>query len=376
MKIAFVNDVVFQYATNSPDAEGGAERFQWLLARALAARGWSVHVAVTDMLPAGHREVIDQVVFNGVGRGPGHVLFNWYHFLLKERPTWWFWRCANHLWGPAVAMARTAGVRSIFSVGLDRDVIPRKALFRRPQLWPLYYWGLAQSDLLFVQHREQFNMLPQHWQKKAHLLPNMVGRPDNIVPHRERLPYVAWVAILRQVKRADLLIDIARQLPDTRFVVCGGPSTFMSDPGYGETIVNALRAQPNITYLGKVAPARALEILANAAVCLSTSDEEGFPNVFLEAWSVGTPVVSLRIDPDQVIERNGLGVVTGGSERTVATLRDLLEKPEKRDRIASRTRQFVNDHHSEQTVANQFNQAVESSMIIRNSRDRIARQSH
>jgi len=204
----------------------------------------------------------------------------------------------------------------------------------------------------------------------------MVGRPDNIVPHRERLPYVAWVAILRQVKRADLLIDIARQLPDTRFVVCGGPSTFMSDPGYGETIVNALRAQPNITYLGKVAPARALEILANAAVCLSTSDEEGFPNVFLEAWSVGTPVVSLRIDPDQVIERNGLGVVTGGSERTVATLRDLLEKPEKRDRIASRTRQFVNDHHSEQTVANQFNQAVESSMIIRNSRDRIARQSH
>ena len=33
MKIALVNDIAYQYATGDPAAVGGAERYQWLLAR-------------------------------------------------------------------------------------------------------------------------------------------------------------------------------------------------------------------------------------------------------------------------------------------------------------------------------------------------------
>src|SRR5262245_2185428 len=100
MKLVFVNDSIYAYATSAPSAVGGAERQQWLLARALAATGWSVTVGVREALKAGERRTIDGVEFVGIGQG--HILLAWYRFLVAERPDWWYWRCADHWWGPAV----------------------------------------------------------------------------------------------------------------------------------------------------------------------------------------------------------------------------------------------------------------------------------
>ena len=38
MKIVFLNDLIYAYAIGAPSAVGGAERQQWLLARALGQR--------------------------------------------------------------------------------------------------------------------------------------------------------------------------------------------------------------------------------------------------------------------------------------------------------------------------------------------------
>ena len=38
MKIAFLNDGIYEYATDAPSAVGGAERQIWLLARAWLQR--------------------------------------------------------------------------------------------------------------------------------------------------------------------------------------------------------------------------------------------------------------------------------------------------------------------------------------------------
>src|SRR5437773_6238472 len=114
-------------------------------------------------------------------------------------------------------------------------------------------------------------------------------------PHAERALYVAWVGMLRQPKRPDVLIEIARKAPGTRFVVCGASSTHRSPPGYGERIVETLCTLKNVDYIGYVAPEKAHQVMADASILLSTSDEEGFPNTFLQAWSSGTPVVSLKV---------------------------------------------------------------------------------
>src|SRR5439155_26028493 len=104
MKIVFVNDGIYAYASNAPGAVGGSERGQWLLSCALAAAGWSVTVGVREAMKAGERKVINGVEFVGIGQS--QILLAWYRSLSSERPNWLYWQGADHLWGPLVEMAK------------------------------------------------------------------------------------------------------------------------------------------------------------------------------------------------------------------------------------------------------------------------------
>jgi glycosyltransferase involved in cell wall biosynthesis len=147
------------------------------------------------------------------------------------------------------------------------------------------------------------------------------------------------------------LIEIARRVPDVEFVVCGGASEHRSPSGYSEAIIHGFRQVPNIRYLGHVAPAQAIAVIANASALLSTSDGEGFPSVFLEAWANGTPVVSLMIDPDGAIVRHQLGYVSGTTANAASHLASLIGSADLRQAIADRCREYVVSAHSSAAAA-------------------------
>jgi glycosyltransferase involved in cell wall biosynthesis len=355
MKIFLTNDGSYAYASGSASAVGGTERDQWLLSRALAAAGWSVTVGVRAPMKAGEHRAIDGVEFVGIGQG--QILLAWYRFLSSQRPHWWYWEGATHLWGFAVQIANLAGVRTIFSAASDVDVQPHHALLDRRRWWPLYALGLSRTDRIFVQHEGQLAALAPQWRSKAYILPKICIL-EAMKPHSERVKYVAWVAMLGQLKRPDLLIEIARKAPALRFVVCGGPTNFMTSPGYGKRIVDALCMTPNIEYLGQVPPKQAQQVIADAAILLSTSDVEGFPNTFSQAWSSGTPVVSLKIDPGHIIEQKGLGVVSSSVERAIVDITALMDSPERREDIAIRARRHVAEACNEAVVIRTFERAL------------------
>jgi glycosyltransferase involved in cell wall biosynthesis len=287
---------------------------------------------------------MDGVRFVGIGRE--QIFLAWYRFFRSERADWWFWQCASHLFGFGVALAHVAGVKAIFGVGFDRDVRVRQALYHRPRWWPAYAFGLSQAECIALQHEGQRSDLPQRWSRKAYVVPNIVLEPGAVLPHAERPRTVAWIAALRVQKRPDRLIEIARLLPHIRFVVCGSPSTYMTPAGYSQRAIEAFRTLPNIDYRGQVSPEEAVRIAGESSIFLSTSDEEGFPQTFLEAWSHGTPVVSLRIDPDRVIQELSLGAVCPDEQSAVKAIEGFISHPEVRERMSENARQYVCRVHS------------------------------
>jgi glycosyltransferase involved in cell wall biosynthesis len=131
---------------------------------------------------------------------------------------------------------------------------------------------------------------------------------------------VLWVGNIRALKRPELLLEAAGKLPLLQFHIIGGPM-----PG-SESLYAAVRAQAaqlaNVRFHGPVPYHEVGEFYERARVFVGTSEIEGFPNTYLQAWSRGTPVAAF-LDPEQLIARNGMGrAVTSVSElcEAIATL--------------------------------------------------------
>src|SRR5207237_4985351 len=94
---------------------------------------------------------------------------------------------------------------------------------------------------------------------------------------------------------------------------------------YGEVRREAAR-RPNLVFHGRLSYHDASALYARARLLVNTSEVEGFPNSYLQAWINGVPVVSY-LDPGGVIARNGLGATVGSPLGMHAEVLRLLGPP-------------------------------------------------
>ncbi len=160
------------------------------------------------------------------------------------------------------------------------------------------------------------------FQVRDDLLEAGIGRPEQYVvippgirldpvPDREtarsllelppHVPVVAFVGRLTRVKRPDRLIETAaavlRQIPDCRFIVCGG----------GELREELERGVAPFQHAFHLLGWRKdVETVYSAAdVVLLTSDNEGTPLTLIEAGMAGKPAVSTRVGSVPEVVRDG-----------------------------------------------------------------------
>jgi glycosyltransferase involved in cell wall biosynthesis len=94
---------------------------------------------------------------------------------------------------------------------------------------------------------------------------------------------VMWLGRFTQVKRPDLVLEIAKALPDITFVMAGG----------GELLESSRAREPkNVKLVGFQ---NKDEMWKMADIGLCTSDSEGMPLSLIEAQMAGVPVVSTDV---------------------------------------------------------------------------------
>jgi glycosyltransferase involved in cell wall biosynthesis len=149
---------------------------------------------------------------------------------------------------------------------------------------------------------------------------------------------VLWVSNFRSLKRPELALELARQLPQVKFMLAGGPM-----PG-GQTYYDDMKAAaarlPNVIMKGAVRYRDTGDLFDRAKIFLNTSAIEGFPNTFLQAWIRGVPVVTF-FDPDGLVQRVPLGRVATSVDDLREAIRGLLESDEDRQLLGRRARDFA-----------------------------------
>src|SRR5690606_12542002 len=84
---------------------------------------------------------------------------------------------------------------------------------------------------------------------------------------------------------------------------------------------------------------------ARSHLLVSTSEQEGFPNIFIQAWMREVPVVSL-VDPDGVLTRQRIGIRASTDDELIAAVRSLLTDSATRRQYAERARRYPLQQYS------------------------------
>ena len=255
--------------------------------------------------------------------------------------------CAGMVLGLLAVFCRMNRRRLVYRLASDADCDLRTALVHsRRDRW-LYAYGVRHSDEIVVQSMAQQRAIQANFGRSSTVVRGMVDEPLGDEGTTGRDIDVLWVANLRPLKRPDRFLDLAEAIPQFRFHMAGG--AVPGDESYYGQIERRALSIPNLTFHGKIPYVDVGRLFGRTKLFANTSEVEGFPNTFLQAWARGIPVVTM-FDPDGMVARNQLGVAITSVEELIASVRKLLEDSVEHAAVSVRAKAYMDLHFDDEKV--------------------------
>lgn len=328
--ICFVALNAFNVIANRDDLlhVGGAEVQIGSLAQALAAKGYPIHFVTWDHGQPKQSEVNGFVMHGTCSRDDGMPILRFLtprwsslrRALAEANADVYMQGCADSLTGQVSHWCRQNRRKFCYLVMHDWDCLPRLPKLKTRRERVLYRYGLRHADAVIAQTQRQQELLKQMRCRSPELVRPVSANHAVAESARfpEKNPRVLWLGRFTAIKRIEWLLDAAARLPNVSIDLVGAANR---DDGYSREIIKRASGLSNVTLCGAIPHDRVFDYYRQASVLALTSIDEGFPTVFMEAWSCGLPTVS-TIDTDGLIERHGLGRFV----RNVAELTGAIEE--------------------------------------------------
>ncbi len=162
--------------------------------------------------------------------------------------------------------------------------------------------GFINVDHIIVQNEEDQITL-----KKTFNFPSTVIKNSYFIEQKpnNKKDIILWVARGEKWKRPESFIKLAGAFPTYNFVMI---MPIGSDRQYFYRIKEDAKNYENLKFIPGVPFSEVEVYYKRAQVFVNTSLSEGFPNSFNQAMNSGTPLLSLKINPDDFIQKNQVGI--------------------------------------------------------------------
>lgn len=152
-------------------------------------------------------------------------------------------------------------------------------------------------------------------------------------------------------KGLDLLIEIARLLPELEFHLYG-----TADAKTKQWLLSLESQPPNVYFNDPVFGADKAKLLASASLYIQTSRWEGFPLSVAEAMYLGVPCAIVdRLNFAELFCQQDLGLVLPSNpESAAARLLEVLSQPNRLHHWSEKAKKFAQKHFLPHAVASQY----------------------
>ena len=251
--------------------------------------------------------------------------------------------------GVAAAWCRKHKRRFVFVVMSDADCDIKLPFLKTFRDRALFRFGVKRAGGIVAQTDVQQEMLSKNFG-----LTSSVIRPSARISVSEvsedNTKHVLWIGRFSLEKRLEWLLDIAEACPEFTFHVVGGAN---SETEYSKELSSRMENLPNVVGHGYISHDKMAPLYHSMGILLSTSVCEGFPTIFIEAWSCGIPVIS-TIDPDGVIAKYGLGRTADNKDGLIQSLKEIVNDHEKWLKISAAAKQYYKTNHTQQACVPKF----------------------
>jgi glycosyltransferase involved in cell wall biosynthesis len=278
--------------------------------------------------------------------------FNLYQALKQIAPHIIYQNCGSAHTGIAALYARKYGAKLIHQICNDNTLRSYSGLRLKTQIKNtidkiFLDYGIRHADVIVGQSERQSNLLQNRYKRNCdiviplgHPLPtNKINKCNNIV--------VLWISNFKyHQKQPYLFVELAKRFrnkKDVFFVMIGGS---IGREDEFRDFLEKIKAVPNFSYLGQLSQNEVNLHLRKGHVLVNTSRFEGFPNTFVQAWLREVPVVSLNVDPNEILTREKIGFCSKSFEKLVRDVTTLVENRMLREEMGKRACHYAETNHT------------------------------
>jgi glycosyltransferase involved in cell wall biosynthesis len=242
--------------------------------------------------------------------------------------------------GAYALICRLLRRRFLFFIASSADLWEPYGKVEGPLKW-LFPLGVRSAHEVVCRSSEQQDRLHNQYGRKGVMI--RTGHPHPPARHVPK-SYVLWVGRGNPLKRPEMFLDLAARMPHRRFVMVVAHEDAHLD------LLQQVRTRAamlgNLDLYEDVPWSEIDNYFARARVFVNTSTYEGFPNTFVQAALHGAPVVSWRVDPDQLLSTGQLGLCAGESfDRLVDLVQGLCESELGWNTLSEGVKRYASTHH-------------------------------
>lgn len=365
MRIAFFTLNAYDMLTggHEGDAVGGAQLQQILIGQELAQRGHEVVFVEYDAQykSEGTVDGIEIVTKpRPTGSEPARAVqafLGTFRTLRRTKPDICYRRVLNFELLPIALYCSLFRVRFVYGFAHDTEVMDDPRMFssgiKSTRLYKrLNRLALSSAEAAIAQNDFQYDRAVSRLNTAVTQIPNCY-ETDRAEPIAWEFgpPVVFWAARYHDGKQPELVVELARKLPDVTFVMAGGPG----DDDIYERVEQSASTMDNLHVLGHVPFSEIDRYFSAASLFLNTSRSEGFPNTFLQAWAQGTPVASLNVDPNGILTAENVGFVADGNQHRLADeIRQVVTNEDNHRTMSRESQEYIQNNHTVERIADEY----------------------